>query len=167
MNNKVNEVAAADAHSIKGTSIGYAINLIMDYGSGRQITISGTLPLGASLKDMNAELDKLRLATNRQSSLVNMRDVQNSVAMAKKSIAGLKLALETYDIEMEKEIERLKGGEKSNHTQTKQQIENMRSQAVNHKLTKGDEILRLQTDVEKGELMLAEIKKEIDLISEG
>lgn len=147
---------------VRGTSIGYAINLLMDYGNGRQVTIAGTLPLSASLEDINKELDKLRIATNRQAAFVNMRDVENTVIIAQKAIDGLELALKVYDETMEKEMASLAIGPKAAHSQTKTQIENMRSQATNHRLTKQDEILRNKADVEKGKAMLERLKKETE-----
>ncbi len=147
---------------VRGTAIGYAINLQMDYGNGRQATISGTLPLGATLEEMNAELDKLRKATNRQCAYINLRDVENTIIMAEKAVAGLELALKTYDETMEKEMESLASGPKAQHSQTKAQLENMRSQATNHKLVKQDEIQRNKTDIEKGKAMLARLKEEIE-----
>lgn len=149
---------------LRASSIGYAINLLMDYGSGRQVTISGTLPLGATLEEMNAELDKLRKATNRQSALVIVRDVENTVLMAKKTVAALKLMVEVYTKELEAEMERLKGGESKGHNIVKQQIENMRAQGTNYRQTKTEEIMREEANIEKGELMLARLKQEI---SEG
>ena len=145
----------------RGSSIGYAINLMMDYGSGRQVTISGTLPLGATLEEMNAELDKLRLATNRQSALVVLRDVENTVEMAKRTKVSLELMVDTYKESIEAEMTRLRGSETSKHTLTKQQVENMRTQAVNYELTKKEEIMRSQADIEKGEALMAKIKKEL------
>ncbi len=144
---------AAAPSDIRGTSIGYAINLIMDYGSGRQVTISGTLPLGASLEEMNKELDKLRLATNRQSSLVSLRDVLNTVAMAKKTKASFKLMIEAYNAEIEKEMDGLKR-DVNLTSMKKQQIENLRAQALNNRITKGEEIMRAQADIEKAHRLL-------------
>lgn len=148
----------------RGTSIGYAINLMMDYGSGRQVTISGTLPLHATLKEMNEELDKLRLATNRQSAMVVLRDVENTVSMAKRTVKSLELMVFEYDKEINKELERLSGGERANHTTVKSQVENMRAQATNYRLTKKEEIMRAQADIEKGEALIIKLKEEI---SEG
>lgn len=147
--------------AIQGTSIGYAINLIMDYGSGRQVTISGTLPLNASLEDMNAELDKLRNATNRQSALVVLREIENTVCMAKKTVAGLELIVSAYNAEIEKEMERLKTSDTKNHTAVKQQAENLRAQSTNYKLTKNEEIMREKANIDKGELMITRLRHEI------
>lgn len=159
---KAQEVAQSDGEAIKKTAtIGYAVNLVMDYGNGRQVTISGTLPLGASLEDMNAELDKLRLATNRQASLVTLRDVENTVAMAKKTVASLELVVENYTVELEKEMDRLKGSDTGKQTLVKQQIENMRQQALNYKMTKKEEIMREQSNIDKGTLMIDRLKQEI------
>jgi hypothetical protein len=162
-NEKAQENAAAEATAlVKAPSIGYAINLVMDYGSGRQVTISGTLPLGATLKDMNEELDKLRLATNRQSSLVILRDIENTVALSKKTIAAIELMISTYEAEMEKEMATLKEGPKSGHSMVQTQITNMRAQATNYRVTKNEELQRAKLDMEKGELVIARIKKELE-----
>lgn len=147
--------------NIQGTSIGYAINLIMDYGNGRQVTISGTLPLGANLTDMNSELDKLRKATNRQSAFVNLREIENTTAMAKKTVAALETILVAYDKEMEAEMAKISSGENSNRTLVKSQLENMRTQALNYKLTKNEELMRARGDIEKGEMLIEKLNKEI------
>lgn len=147
---------------VRGTSIGYAINLIMDYGSGRQVTISGTLPLNATLEDMNAELDKLRLATNRQAALVSIRDIEAMVLVAKKTVVSLEAMIKVYDETMEKELQRASEGPTAKHTITKAQIENMRAQAANYKLSKNEELMRAQADIEKGEVSIARLKKEIE-----
>lgn len=147
---------------VRGTSIGYAINLIMDYGSGRQVTISGTLPLGASLAEMNAELDKLRLATNRQAALVSIRDIEAMVIVAKKTVISIEAMVKAYDAEIEKELARVSDGPTAKHTITKAQVENMRAQATNYKLTKNEELMRAQSDIEKGEVTIARLKKEIE-----
>lgn len=156
------EAAGSSKEGVRGTSIGYAINLMMDYGSGRQVTISGTLPLHATLKEMNAELDKLRLATNRQSAMVVLRDVENTVSMARRTVKSLELMVSEYDKEIEKELARISGGERANHTTTKSQLENVRSQAMNYRMTKKEEIMRSQADIEKGEVLIVTLKKEID-----
>jgi hypothetical protein len=155
--------ASAEAASLREkTSIGYAINLVMDYGSGRQMTISGTLPLGATKKDFDIELDKLRLATNRQSSLVIQRDIEQTVMMAKKTKASLELMVTEYAKGIEEEIANLSSGPKATHTLVKTQMDNMKAEAANYARNKREEIMRTQADMEKGELLLARIKKELD-----
>ena len=157
------KVASHDGKSLEGfKSIGGAINLIMDYGSGRQVTISTTYPLGATLEEMNAELDKLRLATNRQSSLVNRRDIENTIAVAEKTIAGLELMITEFTKGVEAELKTLQEGETSKHTATKSQIAAMRSQVEIYKRNKQQEILQAQADIEKGRVVLARIDKEIN-----
>ena len=146
---------------LRKTSIGYSVNLVMDYGSGRQVNITGTLPLNATLEDFNAELDKLRLATNRQASLVAKRDIENTVEMGKKTVASLELMLAEIDRGFEEEIKILAQGDTKNHTLTKQQIQNIRGSAANARRMKTEEIMRAKADVEKGEAFLIKIKKEI------
>lgn len=145
----------------KTPSIGYSVNLIMDFGSGRQVNITGTLPLGAGLEEFNDELDKLRIATNRQSALVAKRDIENTVEMGKKTVASLRLMLDEIEKGFEDEIKILSQSETKNHTLTKQQIQNIRGSAANAKRMKREEIMRAEADVEKGEAFLAKIKKEI------
>ena len=157
------ENAEREAHALQDRpSIGYAINFVMDYGSGRQVTISGTLPLGVSLEEMNAELDKLRLATNRQSSLVMKRDVENTIEVASKTIAGLELMITEFVKGVEAELKTLQEGETSKHTATKQQIQGMRSQVEVYKRNKREEIMRAESDIEKGKVVLARIDREIN-----
>ncbi len=157
------KVASHDGEALRDKpSIGYAINLIMDYGSGRQVTISGTLPLGATLQEMNAELDKLRLATNRQSSLVNKRDIENTIAVAEKTIAGLELMITEFTKGVEEELKTMREGETSKHTVTKNLIQSMRQQVEVNKRNKQQEILQARNDIEKGRTVLARIDKEIN-----
>lgn len=157
------ENAEREAHALQDRpSIGYAINLVMDYGSGRQVTISGTLPLGASLAEMNLELDKLRLATNRQSSLVMKRDVENTIEVAGKTIAGLEFMVAEFVKDVEAELKMLQEGETAKHTGTKSQIAAMRSQIEIYKRNKRQEILQAEADIEKGKVVLARIDKEIN-----
>ncbi len=157
------KVASHDGEALRTKpTIGYAINLIMDYGSGRQVTISGTLPLGATLAEMNLELDKLRLATNRQSSLVNKRDIENTIAVAEKTIAGLELMITEFTKGVEAELKSLQEGETAKHTATKSQIQGMRSQVEVYKRNKQQEILQAESDIAKGKVVLARIDKEIN-----
>lgn len=158
----LNKVAAADAKAISAvSSIGYAVSMIMDYGNGRQLTIAGTMPLNATLQDFNGELDKLRLATDRQKNLVIRGEVENTLMMARKNVNALKLGIETYNSTVEKEIERLSTGEDAKHTRIKAQVENTRAQAVNYKLTKEQELLQAESDVAKAEAVLAKIDKDL------
>lgn len=151
----------AKTDDVRGTSIGYAINLLMDYGNGRQVTIAGTLPLGSTLEAMNEELDKLRLATNRQSALVAIRDVEMTVAMSKKTVAALELMVKEYEKSMDEELKSLSDGPRAAHTAVKSQMTNMQSQLTNYKRVKQEEILRAQADAEKGELAIERLKQEI------
>ena len=80
--------------AIQGTSIGYAINLMMDYGSGRQITISGTLPLGAALEEaVGSTLRRLGLAMrfHRVGSMFCLFFTDGAVLNLAWGIAGLNL----------------------------------------------------------------------------
>jgi hypothetical protein len=164
------DVADADGRAIKGTGIGYAVNLVMDYGNGRQVTISGTLPLGAQLTDFNRELDKLRKATNRQQAYVILRDCEAKHRAASKMAAALEKMLADYQAEMEKEMNRLREAPESQHgstsgkirSQVSAQIENMRSQAVNFKVQKQQEIDQHRTNAEINEVTIASLKKEIE-----
>ncbi len=151
----------ARGSDLRDTSIGYAINLMMDYGNGRQVTISGTLPLNCTLTDMNIELDKLRMATNRQSALVAIRDVEMTVEMGRKTSAALKHMVTEYEKSMDDEFVEIDKSPNAKHNAVKQQRENMAAQLANYKRVKMEEIMRSEADVEKGELMIARLKKEI------
>lgn len=153
---------------VRGTSIGYAINAVMDYGNGRQMTISGTLPLEASLSQFNSELDKLRKAMNRQQAFVILRDRTAKLAAEKKMVLALETILEQYDKEIEKEMQRVKDAPESLHqgtgklrTQVAAQLEALRSQASNYRLTKTQEVQQHKAEVEICEVIIASVQKEI------
>lgn len=169
---KAAQVAEADAKHLQHTSFGYAINLVMDYGNGRQVTISGTLPLGAPLSQFNAELDKLRLATNRQQAFVILRDRQTKKKAEEKMVAALELMLEEYDRQIEKEMERIRSAPESLHKGTQQlrtqvtaQIENLRSQANNFKMQKQQELEQHRAEIGICEVIASSVQKEIDEIN--
>ena len=46
--------------------VGYVVSASTDLGSGNSLAVTGNLPKGCSLEQMNAEFDKLRSAFNRQ-----------------------------------------------------------------------------------------------------
>lgn len=51
---------------VKKEEIGYAWNLVADLGNGRQLSISGNFPKGATSESVNTEFDKMVGAFNRQ-----------------------------------------------------------------------------------------------------
>ena len=155
---------------VRATSIGYAINLVMDYGNGRQVTISGTLPLGASLSEFNNELDKLRKATNRQQAFVIMRDCEAKGRAERKMCMALEKMLADYEAGIEAEMKRLREDSTSSHgkvpgqirSQVGAQLENMRTQAMNFKLQKQQEIDQHKANAEIHEVTVASLQKEIE-----
>lgn len=159
---KLEAIAKADASSVKGTSIGYAVNLVMDYGNGRQVTISGTLPLGATQTEFDTELDKLRLATNRQQAFIILRDRTARLAAENKMVQALEHMIETYVASSEDEITRLSSAPNANHTTVKGQIEGVRQQVANYKQMKKEELQRHQSEVEICEVIIAGATKEIE-----
>lgn len=166
----LHKVAEGDSDHLKEKPFGYAINLVMDYGSGRQVTISGTLPLGAGLSDFNRELDKLRKATNRQQAYVILRDCQAKEKAERKMVLALDKMLGDYAKGMEDEMERISKDPASQHTgtpgklrtQVSAQLENMRSQAINFKLQKQQEIDQHKANAEIHEVTAASLQKEIE-----
>lgn len=155
-------VAKDDTKKIAGTSIGYAVTLLMDYGNGRQVTIAGTLPLDATKEQFDRELDKLRESTNRQQSYVILRDREARFAAEKKMVASLEHMIQSYTKDAEFEIEKLSKGETAKLTLTKQQIANMRQQVLNYAQTKKEELMRHQAEVDICEVIIAGCKKEIE-----
>lgn len=169
------KVAETDAGHLKEKPFGYAINLIMDYGNGRQVTISGTLPLGASVGEFNRELDKLRTATNRQQAYVILRDCEAKFRAETKMAAALEHMLATYITSMEEEMAHLRSDPASQHgavvgkirSQVSSQIENTRTQVLNYKLQKQQEIDQHKANAEIHEVTIASLKKEIEEIDQG
>lgn len=164
-------VTEADAAHLKEKPFGYAINLVMDYGNGRQVTISGTLPLGAPLGDFHRELDKLRKATNRQQAFVILRDCEAKLRGETKMAAALEHMLASFNKSMDEEIERIASSADSQsgasgklRTQVSAQIENMRTQAHNQRQQQQQQITQHKTNAEIQEVTIASLKKEIEEI---
>lgn len=145
-----------------GKSIGYAVELLMDYGNGRQVRISGTLPLDATQKEFDAELDKLRLATNRQQSFVILRDREARLASERKMVAAIQHMIDTYQTGVDEEMAKIAASPIKNHTTVKQQAESLRQQALNYAQMKTEELMRHQAEVEVCEVIIAGVKKEIE-----
>lgn len=165
------KVADADAAHLKEQPFGYAINLVMDYGSGRQVTISGTLPLNATLKDFNHKLDMLRVATNRQQAFVLRRDCEAKMKAEAKLAVALEKLLADYEKSMADEIKRItddptsqSGNSGKIRSQISAQLENMRTQAFNFKTQKQQEIDQHKTNASIHEVTIASIDKEIEAL---
>lgn len=180
----LDKVATADSKSVQGTSIGYAVNLVMDYGNGRQVTISGTLPLHATNDDFNAELDKLRVATNRQQSFIIVRDREARMAAEKKMVATLEHMLKSYDEssaealkayqeELDAELEAFSSTNEKGLTIKNQQLASMKAQGAENirkfkenmratRSAKEEELQRHKAEVEICEVIIAGAKKEIE-----
>ena len=150
---------------IRGTAIGYAVNLTMDYGSGRQVHIAGTLPPEADLKQFNDLLDTLRKTTNRQQNFIWLREREAKLAASKKMVATLEAMISEYEKTLEKEMQRLEKeplhSSGKQRTQISAQIENMRSQAVNFRLDREKEISQHKAEADISEVIIAGVKKEI------
>lgn len=155
-------VAKDDAKLIAKTFIGYAVTLLMDYGNGRQVTIAGTLPLDATKEQFDAELDKLRLSTNRQQAFVILRDREARLAAEEKMVLSLKHMMESYTKDADVEIEKLSKGDTGKMTITKQEIRNMRQQVLNYTQAKKEELSRHETEVDICKVIIAGCKKEIE-----
>ena len=97
-------IAKQDADKIQGTSIGYSLSYIMDYGNGRQVTIAGCLPIGAEQSLFDSELDKLRLATNRQQAFVILRDRESR--LAKQQVTNMRMQVNNYTQTKKEELQR-------------------------------------------------------------
>ena len=145
-----------------GKSIGYSVSLVMDYGNGRQVHITGTLPLAATKEEFDAELDKLRLATNRQQAFVMLRERQAKLAAELKMVAALKHMIDEYNKGVNEEMVKLSGSTEKNHTRVKAQMESLRQQALNYEQMKKEELMRHQAEVDVCEVIIAGVLKEIE-----
>lgn len=153
----------AKADDVRGTSIGYAINLTMDYGNGRQVVVSGTLPLNATVEEFNAEMDKIRTVTNRQQAFLFIRDAEGRKVGAEKSVLAIELMMEAYEKEMDEQIGAIEKGPAANHTRVKAQVEGMRAQAMAWKQSKREELSREESAVATCISVIAHYQKEIDV----
>jgi hypothetical protein len=158
------QVATRDGQSIKGTSIGVAINFIMDYGNGRQLTISSTLPLDARLPEYNAELDKLRKTTNRQQAYITVRNRQAQLLANKKMLQVEERALAEFTKEADTAIAELASGPKADHTVNKNNRETVRQQFIIAQQEKRKRIVDLKGEIEVCEVIIAGAEKEIEEI---
>ena len=156
------KVADSDTKAIEGTSIGYAINMVMDYGNGRQVTLSGALPLGATLKDFNVELDKLRHATNRQQAYITIRNRQAQLAAGQKMLAMHQFMLDEHERQGDEELKKFEEHPQKGHTQVKQTVLNMQQQFSNFKSNKLIEINQQKGENEVNEVIIASATKEIE-----
>jgi len=59
--------------------IGYIFGLVSDLGNGRQLSVSGNFPEGASVKSMNIEVDKLRRVVDRQQAKSASRGASDEI----------------------------------------------------------------------------------------
>ena len=156
------KVADSDTKAIQGTSIGHAINMVMDFGNGRQITISGTLPLGATLKDFNNTLDMLRQATNRQQAYVTMRNREAQLAAGIKMLAMHEFMLEEHERQSNAQIKEFDNHPQKGNTVNKQHIQNLQQQFSHFKSNKLVEINQQKSENEVNEVIIASAKKEIE-----
>lgn len=144
---------------LRATSIGYAINYTLKVSDKKNLSVSGTLPLGATLEEFNAELDKIRATTDRMDALTDRQNLITNLAVARKTRASLEHMVEAIDKEFEDEIKGLQLGETKNHTATKNLINSMRGQASQQKMEKKSEILKLDHNIEVNELYLEKVEK--------
>ncbi len=147
----LHKVAEADTSHLKSNSFGYAINLVMDYGSGRQV----------------------RKATNRQQAYVIMRDCEAKERAERKMSEAMEHMLKTYETGMESEMKRISDSPESMagasgklRTVVSAQLESMRSQALNHKLQQQQQIDQHKTNAEINAVTIASLQKEIEELNQ-
>lgn len=59
--------------------VGYVVNFVADLGNGRQVSVTGNLPKGATKEDMNKEFDKTMGAIDRQQAKSASRGVSDEL----------------------------------------------------------------------------------------
>jgi hypothetical protein len=148
------------------TSIGYAVTLTMDYGNGRQVTIAGCLPLNATRKEFDIELDKLRTATNRQQAFITVRSNEAKLAAEQKMAVACRAMADAHEKEMDKVLSELTDSPRANHTTVKAQVENMKQQALQFRQAKLMEAKQHDTNAEICEVIIAGAKLETEEKSE-
>lgn len=144
-----------------GDKLGYAFTLIQDFGGGRQLQIAFGLNVGAPAEAIDRELDKLRVAIDRQRAFGVIRDTEAKLGAERKMLT----AIEDMIIESEKSsnatLEKLRDGPKNTPTVEKQQHLNMVAQAQAFRQSKTIEKQQHQTNIAIGESVLEGAKKEI------
>ncbi len=143
----------------------YAIQMIVDYGAGKQLQIVGNLPNNASLQDFNNELDKLRKATHRQQQFVWLKEREEKLLSSKKMLQITETLIDEFDKGVEKEMEALNKAPAHSTGKERTQIsaakENLRQQANNFRQQKEVEIAKIKGEIGLHELMVGNAKKEI------
>lgn len=76
---------------------GYAFNIIADVGSGIQVQITGSLPVGATREQIDAELQKFRKPLEKQRTLSVIPGIKEGIATAERTIAGYEAQLAKLD----------------------------------------------------------------------
>ena len=69
--------------------VGYNFAMSYDLGSGRQIQLTGVLPVGVKLEAINAEFDKLRVALDRQQAKTAVYGIEAELENIEGTLAGL------------------------------------------------------------------------------
>lgn len=149
-----NEVAPA------GDKLGYAFTLIQDFGSGRQLQISFGLKPGAPKEAIDTELDKLRLAVDRQRAYGVIRDTETKLGAERKMLEAIEGMIADSEASSNQVLADMKDN-KNSPTVEKQQRLNMVAQAQAFRQSKALEKREHQTNIAIGESVLAGAKKEI------
>lgn len=78
-------------------SIGYAWDFNADLGSGRIVSVKGNFPVGATLEEMNAEMDKIRTVVDRQQAKSAIPAVETEIVQLERTVAGASRDLVSLD----------------------------------------------------------------------
>lgn len=149
-------------------TVGYVVNFIIDYGNGRQVQITGNLPLNAALGEFNTELDKLRLATNRQMAFVSLRNQQAILARSRKQAVIIEAGLVTYQKAMDEELARVEADPKSRHhgtgkmlTAVEGHLTSLRNAVSQRRATDEAALLQVKGEIEIAEVLIGSYEAEI------
>lgn len=143
----------------------YAIQVIIDYGAGKQVQIVGNLPKSALLKDFNNELDKLRKAVDRQQQHVWLKEREEKLMAAQKMLQITEALIIEYDKGVEKQMAELKAQPLHSSGKVRTQIDatmtGLRNEANNFRHQKEMDIAKYKGEIGLHEMMIARAKKEI------
>lgn len=76
---------------------GYVYNVAVSLGDGQSFTISGNFPVGASLDEMNGEIDKVMSVAGRQRAKVDVIEMERHIEMGETILNSQKMDLEALD----------------------------------------------------------------------
>lgn len=141
--------------------VGYVIGFVMDYGNGRQVQITGNLPLEASKEEFDKELDKIRLVTDRQRAYVMRRDQEIKLASEKKMLEMLELEAKAAEETANNELEALEKSPKNLPTIERNQKNTIINQAKSVMAQREAEAQKCRVNIGICEAIIEGTKKDI------